>query len=471
MLTRSRTNRPSALFATLVGGLFAFPLVVAIAVDPEQASKTAPKDQQAAAAQPAILRGRVTDEAGAPLADARVRIAIPAADMRFVDVSTNHKKLEARSDANGDYRLEIPGIAKPTMISLDAMKPGYRRLVGTMSSGGDARRVEVAPGITAEASLMLRPALYFAGVVADERGKPISAVQITANLAFGRGYAGVERIASNLDGSFEIFCYPAKPPALAGGATKGVVYFSHPDYIDTKIDDVYEIPAEGCTALRVVLETGYRMAGTVFDVAGKPVPNALIKAVRKDGTHRKATMTDANGKFALRGLSPGLTLFSARALDIRQKIHIPMALKSDQTDLEVRLKAISLPAGLKPQTVLGMQLADVTPELKSAYDLSDERGALILDPGKDSDRLKIGQLVEGYVFWRVGRKRVGSVREFMDQLLAETAGQNAEEYSVRVVYSFSSVDFEGTHAQFLRLTKDDLKQLKIVSDQLVPELE
>ena len=62
-----------------------------------------------------------------------------------------------------------------------------------------------------------------------------------------------------------------------------------------------------------------------------------------------------------------------------------------KNDLEVRLKPIPLPADLKKYAVLGMQLADVTPELKSAYDLYFDRGALILDPGKDSDRLKIGR--------------------------------------------------------------------------------
>ena len=178
MLTQSRTNRLSALSATLVAGLVTLPLVVAFAVDPEQTSKTAPKGQQTAGAQAAILRGRVTNEAGAPLADVRVRVAIPAADMRFVDSSTPHKQLEAKSDAKGDYRLELPGITKPTTISIDAMKPGYRRLVGTLMSGGDAKSVEVAPGTTAEASLILKPALYFAGIVVDEQGKPIPAVKI-----------------------------------------------------------------------------------------------------------------------------------------------------------------------------------------------------------------------------------------------------------------------------------------------------
>ncbi len=84
MLTRSRTNRLSALSATLVAGLVALPLVVAFAIDPEQTGKTPAKGQQSVGAQAAILRGRVTNKAGAPLADVRVRVAIPAADMRFV---------------------------------------------------------------------------------------------------------------------------------------------------------------------------------------------------------------------------------------------------------------------------------------------------------------------------------------------------------------------------------------------------
>jgi CBS domain-containing protein len=176
--------------------------MVAFAVDPEQTSKTAPKAQQSASAQAAILRGRVADEAGALVADVRVRVAIPAADMRFVDTSKHHKLLETKSDAKGDYRLELPGITKRTTISIDAMKPGYRRLVGTLMAGGDEQSVDVEPDAVAEASLILRPARYFAGVVVDEQGKPIGAVQIAANLALPRGSAGVERTASNSDGSF-----------------------------------------------------------------------------------------------------------------------------------------------------------------------------------------------------------------------------------------------------------------------------
>ena len=119
----------------------------------------------------------------------------------------------------------------------------------------------------------------------------------------------------------------------------GFVIFSHPDYIDIGSKMFTRLPGESRESLRIVLGTGHKVTGTVFDVAGKPVPNAMIKAIRKDGRHRKATMTDANGKFALRGLSEGLTMLSARALEIKQKIDLPMALNGDKIDLEVRLQA------------------------------------------------------------------------------------------------------------------------------------
>ena len=213
----------------LVAGLVAVPLVVAFAADPEQTSKTSPKGQQTGGAQTAILRGRVTNEAGAPLANVRVRVAIPGADMRFVDSTTPHKQLEAKTNTKGDYRLEIPGITKPTTISIDAMKPGYRRLVGTFMSGGDAQSVEVAPGATAEASLVLKPALYVAGVVVDEEGKPISGVKIWANVAFGTAGGGLESTASRSDGSFELFNYPVNPRVIQNELTRGLVIFSHPE--------------------------------------------------------------------------------------------------------------------------------------------------------------------------------------------------------------------------------------------------
>jgi len=148
---------------------------------------------------------------------------------------------------------------------------------------------------------------------------------------------------------------------------------------------------------------------------------------------------------------------------------VPITLKGDKLDLEIRLKPIELPADLKTYPVLGMQLADVTPALRSTYDLYFDDGAVILDPGKDPDRLNIGRLSEGCAFWKVGNTRIGSVSEFVSQIVAETAGQNAAEYRVRVVYNVSTVEFDGSMAPYLKFTKDDLKQLQTLSEQLAPE--
>jgi hypothetical protein len=227
MLSQSRTNH---LNAPLIAGVLILPLAVAFDVEAEQTTQTAPGAQRSTNARAAILHGRVTDEAGAPLADVRVRVAIPATDMRFVDVSTPHKRLETTTDARGEYRLEIPEITEHTTVSLDAMKPGYRRLVGTLFAGGDRKNVEVGPGAEAEASLILKPALYTAGVVVDERGSPIPSVKTTARRVSAQGYSFIEITATNPDGSFEIFSYQVRPPGQ-NPQSKGAVSFVHPDYI------------------------------------------------------------------------------------------------------------------------------------------------------------------------------------------------------------------------------------------------
>jgi hypothetical protein len=145
---------------------------------------------------------------------------------------------------------------------------------------------------------------------------------------------------------------------------------------------------------------------------------------------------------------------------------LPINLDRDQNDLDVRLQAMSIPVDLKTSTVLGMKLTDTTPELRAAYDLFDVSGALILDPGPKPERLNIGKLEHGYNFWMVGNKRIGSVREFVEQILTEVGDADRDQYTIRCVYSFSRLDFDGTNTQYLKLTKADIEQLKGILEQL-----
>jgi uncharacterized GH25 family protein len=464
MLTVRRANGLCVCGLMVATGLAGVPHVGACGDDPGKASKAA-SGQEAA-----VISGRVTDEAGAPLPDVRVSVvSVGDPETRTDDISALSKQRVARSDAKGDFRLEVLGITKRAIILIDAVKPGYRSLRGPLAARGDTKRFEVVPGTQAEAALALKRALYFAGVVVDEHGKPIPGVTIAAEAHSPGATVGIERAESRADGSFELFDYPEIPVVLRGAAAKGVVEFSHPDYIHREIDDVYTVERKQRGSLRVVLSTGHNVTGRVLDNAGKPVTNAMIRAVRKDGTHRKATMTDASGSFALRGVSGGLIMLTARAPEIRQQTYMPITVKGDKLDLEVRLKPIELPANLMTYPVLGMRLADVTPELRSTYDLFGESGALIIDPGKGSDRLRIGHLVEGFTFFLVGRTRIGSVSEFVSQLVAETAGQVGDVFTVRIGYNFSAVYVDGARTATLKFTKAERKQLEILSEQLTPD--
>ncbi|WP_165234468.1 carboxypeptidase-like regulatory domain-containing protein [Aquisphaera insulae] len=455
-----RVAGAGAVIAAVVVGL---PMAVALGADDR----------------PAILKGRVTDEAHAPLADARILVAVPAIDMRFADTDMTgrlaraagtFRLVETRADSKGEYRLTIPGLSGRTSISIDAKKPGFRRLSGTLMAGGDDRHLDVRPGETTEAApLLLKPAgLHVKGVVVDEQGKPIPALEINASVMIGKGVGGVEVTTTRADGTFEIFNYPPKAD-YPGKLGKGRITFTHPDYIENSVDDIYALDPAARESVRVVLPAGRRLSGTVLDNDGKPVAGALVEASRKGGADRKATLTDAAGKFALRGLVGGISAVTARSLKLHQARSLPIALNGDRPDLEIQLRPMVLPANLKPQAVLGMRLADVTPEIQAAYGLFNDRGAIILDPGEDPGRLAIGDLEEGNVFWMVGQTRVGSVREFVNQLLSEVNGPNVAGGKIRVVYSFRTVDFVGSSTQYMKLTPEDLKELKALAERLDPE--
>src|SRR5262249_53445899 len=153
-----------------------------------------------------------------------------------------------------------------TPVSIDAIKPGYRRFAGLLMSRDDSRTVEVAPGKTAEASLILKPALHLAGIVVDEHGKPIAGVKIWANEAYGTAGAGVESTASRSNGSFELFNYPVTPRVIQNEKTRGYVGFGHRDYDYQKIEDIYALLPDQREALRIVLGRGHIVTGTVIDV-------------------------------------------------------------------------------------------------------------------------------------------------------------------------------------------------------------
>lgn len=489
MMAHRQTNRLSLRSTLIVAALVACPLTMALAAD--HVAKPNPTAEKPAGA-PAILEGRVTDESGKPLAGARVWVAIPATDMRFFELDADHRQFQTKTDADGNYRIEISGITKPTQVSIDASMPHYKRLSGIISYGPPTTYATVSPGAVFNAAIKLKPALYFSGVVLDEDDHPIEGVAISGNANNRRGSAGVERTVTDTDGKFGLFDYPSAPPKVENESTTGTIWFFHPDYVSDGIDDIYAVPPDQRTRLRIVLQAGRKLSGTVRDATGNPAPHVEVRAeltldakgkpvksssstrkkaeTKVDFTHSKGVETDAHGRFRFRGLADGPTTVTVLDFAIEQKASTPIVMDRDVSDFDIHLHSMGLPKNIKSYDVLGMRLADATPEIGRAFsrDLGGPPrpfwgdGVVILDPGKNSERLGIGQLEKGDVFWMVGRKDVGSVREFVASLLLESLLQVKGKPTVRVVYFGRTARNDFSNTQYMKFTPDDIEQLKSV---------
>ena len=121
MLRGKRSNRLNLVSVVLIIALAAVPLAIAFAAEKPQTGNGNVNLEAVSSA--AVISGRVTNEAGAPLADAQIRVAYPAIDMRFIDTepeaapSSNGKRKATRMGNIGwSYqRLRNPGRFRSTL--------------------------------------------------------------------------------------------------------------------------------------------------------------------------------------------------------------------------------------------------------------------------------------------------------------------------------------------------------------------
>ncbi|MBL8899961.1 MAG: carboxypeptidase regulatory-like domain-containing protein [Planctomycetes bacterium] len=78
---------------------------------------------------------------------------------------------------------------------------------------------------------------------------------------------------------------------------------SHPEHLAGEDRECAMAPGDE-REVDLVLPRGAKVAGTVFDLEGRPAENATVIAVRA-GDEQQRTQTDASGRFAMVGLSPG----------------------------------------------------------------------------------------------------------------------------------------------------------------------
>lgn len=411
----------------------------------------------------ATVTGRVTAKAtGEPLKGARVIVAVPATDMRKLrHARDRHGVFETVTDANGQYEIDVR-ISDKTEVSLDALCPAYRSSAGPLMLRGDNKKVVLSPrsSVIWEVDFALEPALYVAGVVVDERGRPLAGVEVRAGLRGSSSFGNVSLVRTDNTGRFEFFDFPVATDGLAGGK-KAEIVCEHPDLLRMVVEDVYELDDAERRKLRIQLNRGLQISGLLVDANGKPAPDALIEATQALD-HRKTARTDKRGRFRLTGLPEGNVTILALAKKIKQKTKQEMALQRNRRRVTLRLEPIRLTEDLRRVKALGMTLVDVNPELREGYDLHHDAGALVLEAEPRSSRLTIGTMQEGDNFWLVGRNRVHGVQDFIKRILEEVEGQEPRDgkFSVRVVYQFRRDTRSGSNTQHMSLTVDDVRELR-----------
>jgi hypothetical protein len=311
----------------------------------------------------------------------------------------------------------------------------------------------------------------YVGEVVKERGEPVAGAKVTAVYLMTRGYGYIAVATTDAAGRFDI----DRDRALSGIDRKALgdqmirITATHDDYHFGRVENVQRFAAAQCTNLRIEMTDSRKLVGHVTDPAGKGVAGAMVTADFKDEPdERKAVYTAADGAFELRGLPRRETALEVLANDPSSTAQSGRAtIAADHDDaqpLTVKVEPIKLPEGDAVREVLGMKVCDATPELAAAFHQpADGGGVIVLDPGKDPERLHIGELRRGDQFWLVGNNhRVKSAADFAAALAEESKPAKGLDgiYLCRVVYNFHRRNFAGSNTQHLRMTEQELKALQ-----------
>lgn len=435
---------------------------------------TAEDEQVAEEEDQASITGRVTEfESNKPIAGALVRLASPAVDMRHIRKDPRqHKIFEGRTDEDGRFELTIPQSAAKS-FTLDAFAKGYGSAAGTHQGGGlnvsDAWLNAAKHRSRRGYQLMLLPGIHVAGVLRDEEGKPFAGATVEATERRTSSYGYVTFTRTDKDGRFEIFDFHP-PEHFKDSETRGQLAFSHPDMLRSIVANVYALSAEDRERIDVTIRRGEMVRGRVLDSKGQPVSDAVIIAPPPESADRKEVRTDQDGRFTIKGLPKGAVALRCHIMDRKEKAEMQFDTGNAASEVTLNLSPVHLANPPEPIEMLGMKVADLTPELQKLYGLYTSKGVLVLESDRASLRFGVG---EGNCFWMVGNRKIANVREFVGEALRIQAkpeprgpGSTGEGYEgkIRVVFEYGTG--KGTNTQYLRLTDEDVESLKQLAGKL-----
>lgn len=233
-----------------------------------------------------VLRGRVVDERGEPVATARV-------EMRWQDVLPEDPRRRvgepilrgARVDAEG--RFELRGFPARSSVHLAAFAPAY---VGSEDLEVTLPRPAGSPGLR----LVLERGAVLRGRVTTAAGEPVPAVRV-----------GVRSATANTDDDGVYWL-----EGVETGAQE--VVFVHP--AQGRKDVPFEV-LPGTNLLDLAFDAGQEVGGRAVDEDGKPVAGARVEleTVERSELRSYRDVTGEDGRFRLKPVHDGLYRLSAAA--------------------------------------------------------------------------------------------------------------------------------------------------------------
>lgn len=133
-----------------------------------------------------MVKGRVTDEAGRPVADMCLQSTFPGPD--------GSRHLLARTGADGRYRMGEFAIAMLIECNLEATPFGHTSMESFNGLG-----LDYSVGVVKDFTVQTLGAIR--GVVVDEAGNPVSGVIVGFS---GIGSGGVDGRTTGADGRFDV---------------------------------------------------------------------------------------------------------------------------------------------------------------------------------------------------------------------------------------------------------------------------